>query len=827
MNESKFKEKGYFEFPFKPYDIQENFMKHLYYTIENEKIGIFESPTGTGKSLSLICGALTWLRDYEAQKVEETKNILSGSSSLKESKDEEDNEPAWVDDYFQQKAANDLIEKVKEREEKRKKQKLKLEDIRKDKRAKKRKRDDCPSIATSIENDVVEKENDDDALLVDYTSDNEDVKGKDSTSEEDEVDEEEQLGMKIFYCSRTHSQLAQFIHEVQKSPFADKIRVVALASRQTYCINEDVQMLKSGHKINEKCLDMQKKKKEKEDEKVEGKQVRKKRKKEKASGCPYYNYKRFKEFKDHAVVDVHDIEQLVSLGKDLDTCPYYGTRHSIPEAQLVVLPYQTLLHKSTRDAVGINLKGNVVIIDEGHNLIETINTIHSVEITALQISSSVNQLMQYRDRYRTRLKAKNLLYIEQILFVLNSLLSALKEKSDLNQSASSLKTINNFVYSSKIDNVNLFKIRRYCEKSQIGKKLNGFVDKFQNMEKDSTNAIHSSQFVYIEAFLDALTNADKDGRILITKNNLPSKSTFKFLLLNPAVHFIEVLQECKAVIVAGGTMQPISEFRNVLLYSANVHSERIVEFSCGHVIPPENLIALSLCKGPSSIDYDFTFQNRSKYDLIDELGRLLCNICTVVPGGVVCFFASYDYEDLVYKRWLSCGILKKIELRKKIFREPRKSGSCDKVLLDYTNSIRRGVTGGALLLSVVGGKMSEGINFSDDLGRCIIMVGLPYPNIQSPELKEKMEFLNKSIGPSAGQEHYENICMKAVNQSIGRAIRHKEDYASIILVDQRYSKPNVQNKLPSWIRSQLQCHSRFGPAFASISKFFAGKRIKS
>lgn len=38
------------EFPFpyaKPYDIQLNFMKSLYKTLEEEKIGIFESPTGT------------------------------------------------------------------------------------------------------------------------------------------------------------------------------------------------------------------------------------------------------------------------------------------------------------------------------------------------------------------------------------------------------------------------------------------------------------------------------------------------------------------------------------------------------------------------------------------------------------------------------------------------------------------------------------------------------------------------------------------------------------------------------------------------------------
>lgn len=36
-----------FDFPFPPYDIQLEFMKKLYYTLENGKLGIFESPTGT------------------------------------------------------------------------------------------------------------------------------------------------------------------------------------------------------------------------------------------------------------------------------------------------------------------------------------------------------------------------------------------------------------------------------------------------------------------------------------------------------------------------------------------------------------------------------------------------------------------------------------------------------------------------------------------------------------------------------------------------------------------------------------------------------------
>lgn len=67
------------------------------------------------------------------------------------------------------------------------------------------------------------------------------------------------LLLQIYYCSRTHSQLAQFVREVQKSPFNESTRVVSLGSRQNLCINDDVKQLKNINKINDRCLELQKK----------------------------------------------------------------------------------------------------------------------------------------------------------------------------------------------------------------------------------------------------------------------------------------------------------------------------------------------------------------------------------------------------------------------------------------------------------------------------------------------------------------------------------------------------------------------------------------
>uniref|UniRef100_A0A671KGY9 ATP-dependent DNA helicase DDX11 n=1 Tax=Sinocyclocheilus anshuiensis TaxID=1608454 RepID=A0A671KGY9_9TELE len=805
-----------FPFPFQPYPIQESFMEALYTALDQGKVGIFESPTGTGKSLSLICGALTWLRDYEEQKKLEAARLLDGPEkkcdAVKENSNSQPSEPDWVSEFVQKKAERDMVNKLKDEELKRKKREDRLEMIRHN-----------AQLRYAMKRKV-----------------------------------------SIYYCSRTHSQLAQFVHEVQKSPYGATVRLVNLGSRQNLCINPEVIRLGNVQMMNDRCLEMQKNKHEKQ-EKASDSEMKRRRGVAKAT-CPFSGFESLMAMRDEVLVKVRDVEQLLQHGRETNTCPYYSTRMAIPAAQVVVLPYQSLLHASTRKASGIKLKDQIVIIDEAHNLTDTISAIHSAEVSGAQFCRAHSQLSQYCERYRSRLKAKNLMYIKQILFVLEGLVRTLGGKVGQNpntqscQPGSELLTINDFLFKAQVDNINLFKVQKYFEKSMISHKKDsdascrrfrtnlqvqsglsqhvlphspwfytekqcGFdgLDVSEQQMAVEDKPIMASPMMLVESFLFALTNANKDGRVMIQRQACLSQSSLKFLLLNAAVHFTQIVQECRAVIIAGGTMQPVADFKEQLLFSAGVTEDSILEFSCGHVIPPENILPIVLCAGPSGQQLEFTFQTRDTPQMMEETGRVLSNLCNIVPGGVVCFFPSYEYEKRILGHWESTSILQRLQSKKKIFQEPKKASQVERVLSDYSKCIQvcYGQTG-ALLFSVVGGKMSEGINFSDDLGRCIVTVGMPYPNIKSPELQEKMAYLDKHMphvgGKSPGKALIENLCMKAVNQSIGRAIRHRGDYACIVLCDQRYARSGTLQKLPEWIRSSTHTHMKFGPAFASIRR---------
>ncbi len=80
-------------------------------------------------------------------------------------------------------------------------------------------------------------------------------------------------------------------------------------------------------------------------------------------------------------------------------------------------------------------------------------------------------------------------------------------------------------------------------------------------------------------------------------------------------------------------------------------------------------------------------------------------------------------------------------LKKPVFYES-KNENVEKIYSKYVESAKS--EKGAFLFIVMKGKFSEGINFNDELCRCLIVVGIPFlPPNDYKVMKKKAYLLNK------------------------------------------------------------------------------------
>lgn len=824
-----------FHHPFEPYDIQQQFMETMYDCIEEGQVGIFESPTGTGKSLSLICGALTWLRQHKRRTFDEALATIEVG----------DDEPAWMTEHARESRSREIRQMRVDFE-------ARLAAVRdREKKLKERLATGGPPFKRQKQSHqpAEDAETEDHFVLDDYESDTEhDVNHSTNYSTQTsklmeklgmmphateqrgaEVEEE----LKIYFCSRTHSQLSQFTGELKRlrlppglPPVKDddeereqdteEIKHLTLGSRKNLCINPKVAGLPSQVAVNERCIELQQ----------SNTPADKK--------CAFLPNKDSEDlvldFRDHALATIRDIEDLARLGTRLQICPYYATRPAINPAEIVTLPYPLLLQKAAREALGISLKGHVVVIDEAHNLMNAVEGICSAQISDLQLRRAKDGLIVYLQKFRNRLKGSNRGYLAQVVRVIDSLLQFTSSVGS--QDAVGAATSTGALLAGKaVDQINLSKLVRYINESKLARKVEGYIgylateeaNKNKKQSKGSNDiAAEVPTLTHVQNFLLALMNPSREGNFLWSKES--GNVVIQYLLMDPSEHFREIVEDARAVILAGGTMSPIDDYRQQLF----PYLDSLRTFSCGHLIPRSSLFVRAVISDAEG-RLEFSFKARNDASA-RRMGRAIEETASKVKGGLVVFFPSYGYLDSVMRLWQSESIISRLNSIKPVFSDSRTT-SAEETFKAYSETIQSD-NRGALMLSVIGGKLSEGINFSDDLGRCVIVVGLPYPNLQTPEWKAKMQYLEeraKERGEPSGKasrEHAENVCMRSVNQAIGRAIRHKNDWASILLFDARYADPRIQAKLPGWIRESTD--SKATGSISEVTKglesFFEGRK---
>lgn len=180
---------------------------------------------------------------------------------------------------------------------------------------------------------------------------------------------------------------------------------IPLSSRQKLCINPSVSRLGSLSAINDRCAELQQNKT--------------------GAKCKYIpgseTLSQTHQFRDTALATLPDIEDLHALGKSLAVCPYYASRTAIPASEIVTLPYPLLLQKSARDALGIKLEGNVVIIDEAHNIMDAVSGVNSAAIKLSELKRAKQMLAVYVRKFGKKLKGENRVNVGRVGRVIEAL----------------------------------------------------------------------------------------------------------------------------------------------------------------------------------------------------------------------------------------------------------------------------------------------------------------------------------------------------------------------------------------------------------------------
>ncbi|XP_037033163.1 regulator of telomere elongation helicase 1 homolog [Bradysia coprophila] len=205
---------------------------------------------------------------------------------------------------------------------------------------------------------------------------------------------------------------------------------------------------------------------------------------------------------------------------------------------------------------------------------------------------------------------------------------------------------------------------------------------------------------------------------------------------------------------------------------------------------------------------------------IRSLGRTILNLCNVIPDGVLIFFPSYKVLELCKDSWQASGIWSQIHDIKPIIIEPRTKAEYLVAMENYYANVDDQRTNGAILIGVCRGKVAEGLDFADNYGRAVIITGIPNPPWKEPKIRMKMKYLDDIGSETRGKVWYNQQASRAVNQAVGRIIRHRNDFGAILLLDCRFVRHSGWS---GWLQQHMnRCNTfkRFGSTNAGIAQFF-------
>jgi Rad3-related DNA helicase len=553
---------------------------------------------------------------------------------------------------------------------------------------------------------------------------------------------------------------------------------------------------------------------------------------------------------------VHDIEELVRVMEKAGCCPYFAAQALLKEAQLVIGAYGYGLDPTVRGGLFNFTATDIVIFDEAHNIEDACRDAASLDTSAKELQAATQELQAAAKRVLPNVPCAA---AAKCLADLFKRLRVWLETRLNNQ----VQVDNLVVELTGVLALDMLAEARVLDPALLAAAVSAYrvvCSADSDLFREKLMSLVGRQLLVFEYMMDKDRKDAPKFRVQLRKDpgGVGQSEQLGFWCLDPAVAFGPLAKACGSVILTSGTLsggpRP-SQQRGGGGGGAAVLAS--LEAMLGTRFPHQLVNSLEVdqtqlwaglvMKGPGDVALGSHFENRTP-GARASLGSALVDLCSKVPNGALCFFVSYAEMNECVRCWKTesgeSGGQAWDALRRakpSIFVEgceiAEQFADFPAQFLAFKAAASSGK--GALYLCVYRGKLSEGVNFTDEMARGLFLTGIPYMPKGDAKVKAKMKYQDMASSrwrqatdtqatgtpepePLTGSQWYTQQAFRAVNQAIGRCIRHPNDYGAVVLLDARFAGDTLR-ELPSWMQNQVKTVT-LGEAVLSLSDFFEQER---
>ena len=488
-------------------------------------------------------------------------------------------------------------------------------------------------------------------------------------------------------------------------------------------------------------------------------------------------------------------------------CAWATAREAARSTDVIVCDYNHVFVEGVREAslpvMGVELNNSILIVDEAHNLPDRIRSGLERRITERVFERALSDIEEYKEKLEknqrdldipesNQLREARLLE-KQIKSLRDdtSLIKWFEERKkqieesrgdDLRVDTQEFLDVISHAIDGVLEDDSDDGIQRI--EMMISRLLAVVVEEDEDLEEEEQN-----DCIRLGEILEICIKYRNSSALALVFDEVLEQPRVTSHLLDPSVVGESIFEECIGSILMSGTLFPPEMYAEILGIPTELADCK--EYSSGFPLGNRPVLIAN------DVTSKFTEREKSFESIIEHVRSVIDN----TKGNVAVFAPSYSMLEKIHaefdKSWCSKAIIKEEQRMSK----RRVEGLISKL---YEHRDMRG----AALFGVLSGKLSEGVDYSDNVLNALVCVGLPLPP-PSTRQDALLEYYSKKFDRNRAWKYASlQPAVNSILQALGRPIRKKEDRAIIVLLEKRILENRVRRCMPEMQKMQTSNPAR-------------------